>query len=151
MYSAILSFLPEVIGNPHIIAVMVDLISSVDITHPTFAYYKIQSPWCHRSYIRPHRLMTHRVVVSIGLFRVSWCHPLPWYWLSPQSSIRHPLPAGRPLGISVAQWTSAPHSSLMHHGPSLPLPFCCSTILLSFGILFSRQTLAGRPLSHLVY
>jgi len=43
MYSAILSFLPEVIGNLHSIAVMVDLISSVDITHPSFAYHNIQA------------------------------------------------------------------------------------------------------------
>jgi len=41
MYSAILSFLPEVIGNPHFIAVMVDLISLVDFTHASFAKQNI--------------------------------------------------------------------------------------------------------------
>jgi hypothetical protein len=43
MYSAILSFLPEVIGNPHFIAVMVDLISSVDITQPSFAQHNVNA------------------------------------------------------------------------------------------------------------
>ena len=43
MYLAILSFLPEIIGNPHFIAVMVDLISSVYITS-IFCLAQYQSP-----------------------------------------------------------------------------------------------------------
>jgi hypothetical protein len=43
MYLAILFFLPEVIGNLHFVAVMVDLISSVDITYPSFAQHNIQA------------------------------------------------------------------------------------------------------------
>jgi hypothetical protein len=43
MYSAILSILPEVIGIPHFIAVMVDFISSVYITHPSFGLNNIKA------------------------------------------------------------------------------------------------------------
>ena len=41
MNSAILSFLPEVIGNLHFIAVMVDLIWLIDITHLSFVKHNI--------------------------------------------------------------------------------------------------------------
>jgi hypothetical protein len=43
MYSAILSFLRAVIGNPHFIAVTVDLVSSVDITHLSFAQHNVKA------------------------------------------------------------------------------------------------------------
>jgi len=43
MHSAILSFLPEIIGNPHFIAVMVDVILSVYITHPSFRKHNIKA------------------------------------------------------------------------------------------------------------
>jgi hypothetical protein len=43
MYSAILSFLRAVIGNPHFIPVTVDLVMSVDITHPSFAQHNVKA------------------------------------------------------------------------------------------------------------
>jgi hypothetical protein len=43
MYSAILSFLAEVISNARFIPVMVNLISLVAIMHLSFAYHNIKA------------------------------------------------------------------------------------------------------------